>query len=425
MIRIDDTHLDADAFEAKADALARLHRLTPEGRYAVCPAEPLTWLALFSAARRSGASTLPIHPATPYAQARTLAERAGCDGFIYHERPLETLKPAAPPAPLGALLQMSSGTTGAPKCVARAYGEIEAEIESYVATFRAPEDMTPIVACPTTHSYGLICGTLVALKRGATPIVTTTDNPKYIQRLLRETDRPLLYSSPAMLHTLARLQPAAEPIHAIMTSGTLLPEPWFQVLREKTVHLFQQYGCSEAGCIAINPDMRTSAAMGFVLPHHRLVAPGTAETPAEIVVESYGRTIRTSDLGFVGDDGMLTFIARQDDTINVAGINVYPSDIEDAVTAMPGVSDAVAFRRSDALAGERVALVFSADDETGPDAVRRWCADRLARHQVPMDIVRLDAVPRQPNGKISRREVAALHAKGALRAEPERVADDA
>lgn len=415
MIRIDDRLYDEAYFNETSARLATEIGLkeNDSGRYAVCFPETVDWLALFFAIRKVGASVLPIHPGTPYPAARKLALGAGCDRLFYNSLTAEVLDVPEAAAPQGTLLQMSSGTTGAPKCIARSWQEIDAEIESYVRTFREPEDMTPVIACPTTHSYGLICGILVALKRGQTPVIVNTANPKYLIKVLRETERPLLYSSPAILHTLARLLPAGEQIHATMTSGTLLPDPWFADIRAKSRFMFQQYGCSESGCIAINPDVAAAGDMGFVLPHHSAETGTSAEDAGEIVVRAAdGAAIHTRDLGYRRADGMLVFISRMDDMINVSGLNVYPKDVEDAAMAMPAITDAVAFRKSDRFAGERVALLFSADQAVAPQAVREWCSRHLASHQLPMEILQVDAVPRQANGKISRRDVAARHLAG-------------
>lgn len=415
MIRIDDRLYDEAYFSTRSAELAAEIGLGAQdtGRYAVCFPETVDWLGLFFAIRKAGASVLPIHPGTPYPAARKLAIGAGCDRLFYNSLTAEALEPSDLLSPEGTLLQMSSGTTGAPKCVARSWTEIDAEIESYVATFREPEDMTPVIACPTTHSYGLICGILVALKRGQTPVIVNTANPKYLLKVLRETERPLLYSSPAILHTLARLMPAGEQIHATMTSGTLLPDPWFADIRAKSRFMFQQYGCSESGCIAINPDVTSAGDMGFVLPHLIAATGNNAEDAGEIVVSNGdGAPIHTRDLGYRRADGMLVFVSRLDDMINVSGLNVYPKDVEDAVMAMPAVTDAVAFRKADRFAGERVALLFSAEAPVAPQAVREWCSRHLASHQLPMEILQIDAVPRQANGKISRRHVAARHLAG-------------
>lgn len=413
MIRIEDRLLERAFVEAAGARLVRDLALSPRASLAVCFNDAAEWLQLFFAIRQAGGSVLPLHPSTPHAAARRLAEAAGCDTLLFKDAPPEALA-AAPPRTEGCLIQMSSGTTGAPKVVARSWADIDAEVESYVGAFREPESMTPVVACPTTHSYGLICGLLVALRRGQVPVILDPGNPKHLKKRLSEIERPLLYSSPAVLHTLARLLPAGETLHATMTSGTILPEAWFTAIRATSQHMFQQYGCSEVGCIAVNPDVTAPTDMGRPLPHHALSAGTGPDDPAEIVVSGpYGR-VPTADLGYIGQGGMLVFVARMDDTINVSGLNVYPGEVEDVVMAMPGVLDAVAFRKPDRFAGERVGLVFSAEAPLAARALRDWCAGRLAPHQVPSEILQVAQVPRQANGKVNRRELAALHAAGAL-----------
>lgn len=420
MIEINDTVFDQAWFRDASERMATIANLDQRkgDRFAVCFAEAQDWLAFFFAAREAGASVLPLHPSTPYAAARRQAEAANCNWLFYNrlegepiceERANETAQ----------LLQMSSGTTGAPKCIARAWSDIDNEIESYISAFSEPQDMTPLVACPTTHSYGLICGILMALKRGQTPVILDTGNPKFLLRKLRETERPYLLSSPAILHTLARLLPQGESIHATMTSGTLLPEPWFSQIRAKSKHMFQQYGCSEAGCIAINPDVQAANEIGYVLPRFSLRNDGDSNKPEEIVVERNGIAVETRDLGYRRADGMLVFVSRLDDMINVSGLNVYPKEVEDVVMSMNGVSDAVVFRKQDTFAGERVALLFSADRAVGQAELRQWCADRLASHQLPTEILQIDQIPRQANGKISRRDVAARYSAGEFAARTE------
>ncbi|GJD59902.1 AMP-binding protein [Methylobacterium frigidaeris] len=419
MIEIDGRTLAADEMEAVQTHFAeRAHLRGGSGeRIAARFRDNASNLAFILAARRAGATLLPIHPALPNDGARRLAARAGCHRVFLDDLVAESLDDAAPSVPgEGHLLQMSSGTTGEPKCIARPWSAVEREVESYVAAFTEPEGMTPVIACPITHSYGLICGLLVGLRRGRAPVVLDTGNPKYLLRRLREIERPLLYTSPAMLHTLARLMPEGERIHAAMTSGTLLPAPWFAAIRARVEHFFQQYGCSETGCIAVNPDLQRADAIGRPLPHHRVQAGASAEAPAEIVVEGEGGAVRTGDLGYRAPDGMLVFVARQSDTINVSGLNVYPGEVEDVVMAMPGITDAVAFARADAFAGERVTLLFSAEAPVPPRALQDWCRRFLAGHQVPVETVQVSAIPRQANGKISRREAAEHYRSGALEA---------
>ena len=413
MIRINDAVFDHAYFNDASERMAAAAQFDKRAgdRFAVCFSEAQDWLAFFFAARDAGVSVLPLHPSIPYAAARRQAETAKCNWLFYNRLEGELVCEEHADEP-GQLLQMSSGTTGEPKCIARAWGDIEDEVETYVSFFTEPQDMTPLVACPTTHSYGLICGILVALKRGQMPAILDTGNPKFLLRKLRETERPYLISSPAILHTLARLLPAGEQIHATMTSGTLLPEPWFKTIRGKSRHMFQQYGCSEAGCIAINPDVQAANEVGYVLPRFLMRDPGTQDEPAEIAVQRAGAAVETRDLGFRRDDGMLVFLSRLDDLINVSGLNVYPKEVEDVVMTFAGIADAVVFRKQDAFAGERVALLFSAEQAVDQRQLRQWCAERLAAHQMPTELLQVERIPRQANGKISRREVAARYDAG-------------
>lgn len=413
MIQVGDSFYDQAQLNAMGARAAEAVGLNDRSKlsFAVCLSDPAEFLALLLAIRDADASVLPIHPSTPRAAARRLAIDLGCHRLVTDDFSIDDLGGEGPSP--GGLLQTTSGTTGEPKRIVRSWAEIDREIDSYVTTFAGPQDMTPLVACPITHSYGLICGVLVSLRRSQIPHILGTANPKYLIARLRQTPRPLLYSSPAMLHAIARLLPEGEMIHAAMTSGTLLPDQWLMTIRARTTHLFQQYGCSEAGCVAINPNLSASGDMGVPLPHLRVEA-GDADKPREIVVYVGERAIRTADLGYTRADGTLVFVARLDDTINVSGLNVYPKEVEDVVMAMPGVTDAVVFRLQDSLAGERVAVAFSAEHSIAPAALRNWCIKNLAAHQVPMETVRLARLPRQANGKISRREIASLYAAGRL-----------
>jgi acyl-CoA synthetase (AMP-forming)/AMP-acid ligase II len=418
MIRISGQSFDSSFFDDKGKELVASLGLQKSGRYAVCFESTSEWLALFFAIQKLGASVLPLHPSTPINQAVELAKRAGCSELFFNSLTPQTLEVSQPFGPReGCLIQMSSGTTGAAKCISRSWAEIDREIESYVSTFTQPDDMQPIIACPVTHSYGLICGLLVSLKRGQEPHVLETGNPKHILSVLRETECPLIYTSPAVLHILVQLLPKGETLFAAMTSGTLLPEPWFAKIRDKTKHLFQQYGCSEAGCVAINPDLQSAGEMGFALPHVQLGAGKSLEEAGDITIRTKeGAQISTRDLGYLRADGMLVFVSRLDDMINVAGLNVYPKDVEDVVMQRAGVLDAVVFRRKDVFSGERPALLFSLGDggNVTPAELRDWCAKHLSAHQVPMTIQQVAQIPRQANGKISRRAVSEAFANGEL-----------
>lgn len=243
----------------------------------------------------------------------------------------------------GVLVQMSSGTTGDPKCIERTWESIEKELESYVSVLPADNQTTSVVACPTTHSYGLICGVMACIRRGAEPVILTNMNPKYVLKKLKEHPKHILYGAPALLHTLTRLIRDGQRFDAVMTSGTLMPAGWMEALKKASNRVLQQYGCSEAGCVAIHPDVCDTREMGYPLPHVKVEA-GSIQNPGEILIHDSEKTIYTKDLGYI-ENGVLSFLARMDDTINVAGLNVYPQEVEDVLMGEPRIIEAVVYKK--------------------------------------------------------------------------------
>src|SRR5690606_34919140 len=146
-------------------------------------------------------------------------------------------------------------------------------------------------------------------------VVLDSTNPKTILRQLGNIERPLLYAAPPLLHVLARLAGEGG-LHAVMSSGTVLPQLWFDSIRGAARHLFQQYGCSEAGCVAIAVAPDSPEDMGAPLPHIRLSA-GQSE-PALVVIETADATIDTGDLGMIDARGHLVFAGRAAEVIDVA-----------------------------------------------------------------------------------------------------------
>lgn len=429
---VDTTPYGRADIDCAVEALCRHPALAaPRGRrLAVCLRDSFQWLALCLYLKAEGGSVLPIHPGTPLEAARALARETGCD-FLLHgdDATLEPLPSEAEqqiiePAPGGELIQLSSGTTGRPKTITRAWTTIDRELDSYVAGFVEADGLTPIVACPVTHSYGLICGFLAGLRRGVVPRVVTNLNPRFILGTLRDHPEHLLYAAPTLVSLLVRMLPSGQGFHTVMLSGAALPAPLLETLNARAQRVCQQYGCSEVGCIAIAPRAESPGLMGRPLAHLSVTAGRAGKSPEEIrVAVEGGRTIATRDLGYLDKQGQLHFLARLDDTINVAGINVYPGDVEDAFLRHPQVVEAVAFKRPDPYAGERVCLQFVAREPLDTEALRRWSRERLSPHQVPMVLEQVEYIDRLPNGKVSRHRLAQAHAGAEVAANAETAAE--
>jgi len=381
-------------------------------RITACISDAAVWIALCLYARDHGISVFPLPAGTPE---EALNRRAKLSGSHYqvmagsmeellskiekisdHEDDVEPV-----------LVQMSSGTTGEPKCIERTWVSIDIELQNYIEHFTDLAEMTAVVACPVNHSYGLICGILASIKRGSEPVIITNFNPKYIINKLRETASPILYSSPALITTITMMVKADQPIHAIMTSGTLMQATWLEQAANKCEKLYQQYGCSEVGCIALGGDIKSIHDQGVPLPHLTLKSGSSAEELQEIVVTTEtSTTVLTRDLGYLDANNRLHFISRIDEMINVAGLNVYPAEVEKVVMDMPAITDAVVFKKSHAFGNDQVCLQFIAEQEIADENIRSWCSRYLNKYQVPLQISQVEKIDRLPNGKVSRKALA-------------------
>ena len=415
MLTINDTHYTAVDFTEYHQLFSTMDIFSIAKNIAVCLTDNMTWLALCSYAQKRQFSVMPIHPSTPLNTAEKLSAKAGCSALFYQN--LETIIAINTPPQQhtqAGLIQMSSGTTGEPKCIKRSWEAIEVEVKNYISVFPQAQTKTPVIACPVTHSYGLICGVMVALARGQQPIIITNINPKYLIKTLLNVASPLLYSSPTMLEGIMRLWPKDSQLHAAMTSGTIMSTPLFEVLRHRVTHLYQQYGCSEAGCISISQQLKYANDIGIPLPHISIDGSINPNKPAEFIakvnINDNMQIIHTQDIGFLEKNkhgGInLRFIARLDDTIIVAGLNVYPQEIEDIILTHPQIIDAVIFKVNDHFAGQRVCLQYQTEQNIDEIQMRQWCREQLASYQVPHYLQQVSAITRLANGKVNRKQIA-------------------
>jgi acyl-CoA synthetase (AMP-forming)/AMP-acid ligase II len=118
-----------------------------------------------------------------------------------------------------------------------------------------------------------------------------------------------------------------------------------------------------------------------------------------------GEPLRTGDLGRFDDAGRLTLVGRLGDRIIRGGENVDPVEVEMALDAHPAVRESAVVGVPDERLGERVrAFVVLADDATPAwDDLRAWARARLSGFKVPDEWRAVDALPRNPSGKILRR----------------------
>lgn len=146
--------------------------------------------------------------------------------------------------------------------------------------------------------------------------------------------------------------------------------------------------------------------VGEIVGRGPILMPGYYRRPdlsADALREGW---LHTGDLGHVDADGYLYLTDRKKDTINSAGVKVYPRDIEEVAVQHPAVLEAVVFGVPDTKWGETPALAVTVKSgrTLDPEDLREWVNRRVdARYQRVSRVALMDAFPRNAAGKILRR----------------------
>src|SRR5439155_26614424 len=116
------------------------------------------------------------------------------------------------------------------------------------------------------------------------------------------------------------------------------------------------------------------------------------------------------DIGYLDADGYLFLCDRKIDMIISGGVNIYPAEIEGTLLAHPNVGDAAVFGIPHVDWGEEVKAVVepASGVEPGPALAHEligFCAERLAKYKHPRSGDLVDAMPRDPNGKLYKRKL--------------------
>ncbi|MGI8687285.1 MAG: AMP-binding protein [Thermomicrobiales bacterium] len=124
---------------------------------------------------------------------------------------------------------------------------------------------------------------------------------------------------------------------------------------------------------------------------------------------------RTGDLGYRDEEGYLYITGRLRDMINRGGEKIAPREVEEVLLTHPAVRDAAVIGRPDAQYGEVAVAYVVADEAWSRDdlvqCLHHYAAARLSAYKVPVDFVRVEALPRNPNGKINREALRTQEAR--------------
>lgn len=364
------------------------------------------------------------------------------DSFNFRSVPDVRWPALTPDEHLGVLLY-TSGTSGRPKGVMLSHANIVANIQQIQTHVGFGPGEVLLGVLPQFHSFGLTVLTLLPAMVGARSVFTARFVPGKIMALIREHRPTTMIAIPSMYNALLHAKSATAEDFAsfryIVSGGEPLPAAVFDGFRERFgITLNEGYGLTETSPVSnwCRPDEWRPHSVGRPLPGmiQRIVDMDTGrvlppERDGEVrmqgpnVMQGYFKLpdetakafddegfFRTGDIGRFDYDGHLFITGRLKEMLIVGGENVFPREIEEVLNQHPSVKDSGVVGKPDPMRGELpVAFVELKDDAAFDEkAIITHCRQHLAGYKVPGEIRRLDALPRNPTGKVMRRELKKL-----------------
>jgi len=346
-----------------------------------------------------------------------------------------------------AVLQYTGGTTGVSKGAVLLHRNLVANVLQSEAWYQpalkkvpAGEQVVTICALPLYHIFGFNTNMMLGLRMGGCNILIP--NPRDIPAVLKELSRERFHSFPAVNTLFNALANHAEFdsvdwSHLVISvgGGMAVQQATARLWLEKTgCPICEGYGLSETSPVAACNPVDATAYTGTIgLPvsnteltllddDGREVPAGQAgeiairgpqvmagywqrpdETAKVMTADGY---FRTGDVGIMDERGYFRIVDRKKDMILVSGFNVYPNEVEDVITQMPGVLECAAVGVPDDKAGEAVKVVIVKKDPSVTESdVRSWCEANLTGYKRPRVIEFRTELPKTPVGKVLRREL--------------------
>jgi long-chain acyl-CoA synthetase len=345
--------------------------------------------------------------------------------------------PMQPKSSEAAVLLYTSGTTGRPKAVALSEENILANIDGLKQATGYDESQVMLAVLPLFHAYGLTVSTLLPLTTGACVVVPERFNPRQVLQLIEKHRVSCLIAVPGQYRLLIK-DPTpidSSSLWLCIAGAERLPESVAHEFQERFNYpLVQGYGTTELSPVVSfsPPNDNAPGSVGRPLPNIEVTIRGENDEIlpvgeiGEVCVagpsvmigylgdsEATAKKIRngmmrTSDKGYLDQDGYLFLVGRADDLVKVSGEKVYPSEVENALETIDGVEEAAVIAFPDEKHGSRLhAYVQLKPDVTLTDvALRASCRELLENYKIPRSFSFVPQMPRTVTGKTDRRALA-------------------
>jgi O-succinylbenzoate-CoA ligase len=338
-------------------------------------------------------------------------------------------------------LMYTSGTTGRPKGVMLTHANLAWKNAAHVTEFGFTSDDIGLACGPLYHVGALDLVTTTMIAAGATTIIHRVFDAAQVVDEIERSRVTCVWTAPAMVRAILDVPGVGErdlsSVQLIIAGGEKMPIPFIERLRNtfpsawfadaygltETVsgdtfldreHTIEKLGSVGLPCQYLELDIwdedgasLPAGERGEVVLRGPKVFKGYWRDPDATAKAFAGGWFHTGDIGVVDDDGYLYIVDRLKDMIVSGGENVASSEVERVLYEHDAVVEVAVVGRPDDRWGEvPIAFVVRVDDATTTGAeLIEHCRSQLAKFKVPKDVVFIDELPRNPSGKVLKREL--------------------
>ncbi len=334
-----------------------------------------------------------------------------------------------------AIIMYTSGTTGRPKGAMLTHGNIMWNNMQAAFALPAASDDISLVCAPLFHIGGLNITTIGPMQAGACLLIMRSFDPEKALADIAEHGVTTMFAAPAMLLFMSQ-RPEFDAsdlssLRMILVGGAPVPKSLLEVYNGRDVALNQGYGLTE-----------TSPLVSFLMAQYTDEKLGSAGKPGlfgEIrVVDAHGNSVpagevgeiiykgpnvmkgywnrpeataeaidekgwfHTGDAGYLDADGFLFISDRVKDMVISGGENVYPAEVESILFEHEAIAEVAIIGLPDEKWGEAVTAVVALNSGASLtlEQLREFADGKLARYKLPIRLHQVEALPRNPAGKV-------------------------
>ena len=340
-----------------------------------------------------------------------------------------------------ALIMYTSGTTGRPKGAMLTHANLWWNNTNNLHSMDVLEDDVSLVMAPLFHIGGLNVTTLTALQKGGEIVLHRSFDPGAFLADVPRYGVTTAFGVPAMFLFISQHPDFASAdltsMRMAICGGAPVPEPLIKLYNGRGIPINQGYGLTE-----------TSPSLTFLSSEHGMAKIGSAgQAPLFTEIQLLGPAgnviteplakgevcargpnimkgywnkpeatraaidaegwFHTGDVGYLDEDGFLFIADRVKDMLITGGENVYPAEVESVLYDHPAVAEVAVIGLPDERWGEAVVAIVAVrpGESLTLGDLRGFARDRLASYKLPSRLELVEALPRNPAGKVLKFEL--------------------